>query len=122
MAADYSKACDHDNIVRRPYTKTWVCVDCGHDVPAPSVNAPPTREQAMQDARRLNWRTIARVGDDPVVAGITCFVAWRSARYSLASDRSDDRWTVVRVEAGRTIPNFATHWCDDLLGLPACTD
>lgn len=160
--ANYHKACDHPNIERRPHSRTWICLECGHDVPelrdthgnsangafeasclgipqtdpmardaaAMGIGAPGsftealgpikidyTRDQAMRDARALNWRLLPWGGTahrmHPPPLDRPFYVAWRTL---------GDRWSVVRVAARDTVPREATHWCDDLLGLPACSD
>lgn len=74
-----------------------------------------TRDQAMRDARVTNWRnlpgTADRVPQPPLDRAF--YVAWRTL---------GDRWSVMRIGVGEAVPLEATHWCDDLLGLPACSD
>lgn len=127
MAADYSKACDHDNIEKRPFARTWICLDCGADVPEQgSLSSDlgavrlPTYDEMMRDARQANWRTVDTAplaahpaGGKPVVTR-TIYAARR--RFS------DGLWTTVRVRKGCSLPHRVSHWSEDLLGLPACKD
>lgn len=158
--ADYSKACDHPNIERRPHSRTWICLECGHDVPelgaetmtatvevemtreefrakysdpmradaaAMGIGTPGsftealgpikidyTRDQALRDARVANWRKLPwQVKGAWPPNDKAFFVAWM---------HPERRWSVLRISPGMAVPAEATHWCDDLLGLPACSD
>jgi hypothetical protein len=121
MAADYSKACDHDETYS---TKNGTyCTHCGAPVPAPintSELGPIKLDygRAVEDARRLNWRAVPVAGALPMPVDRAFYAAWQERPWGA----SDSRWCVERVAPGQSLPPLATHWCDDLLGLPACDD
>lgn len=65
-----------------------------------------TRDEAMQDSRRLNWHLIKDVAPPELeayyVAGMTGVVG---------------TWIVRRI-TGPNPPQWASHWAIDQLGLP----
>lgn len=90
-----SSSCNHEKLGRSPGTGQIFCLECG------SVTIPAAGD--LERARR--WHD---VGDMPPM----------HAPYYAAWLPSNGPWVVVRVAAGGALPHPATHWVEDLLGLP----
>lgn len=140
MAADYSKACDHERTQRSRLSGHTYCLDCGVNVslvdaikfdranaPAPrpldtSEPGPikPDYAAAVSDARVLNWRPIPHAGARPMPLDKPFYAAWRHLPWGRPV--GEVHWRVERVAVGQQCPALAQWWADDLLGLPPCND
>lgn len=88
--------CRHNSIGLGKYAS--YCLDCGAALPDPLAMPGPVDP----------W---LKVGETHPPACAAYYAAWYS--------RSMGSWHVVRVGKGCTPPPSATHWRDDVLGLPA---
>lgn len=92
--------CEHTNQERSRLH--WYCIDCGLRM----ISAPPP----ISIMHKLDpW---IKVGETHPPTTAPYYVAWKDPV-------PDGGWLVVRVDKGAPLPPYATHWRDDVLGLPA---
>lgn len=118
MAADYSKACDHE--LTETTSNGTYCIGCGTRMITEPGPVKLDYATAVNDSRVLNWRRIPHAGALPMPLDKPFYTAWRIVPWG--SPVGEVHWRVERVEPGKPCPALAQWWADDLLGLPPCND